>query len=103
MQKLEMNKENYELVVQQWEEISNRMPEYVIFTQNDSGVVDIIGKEELLEQDRADMKRENEKLLRYQIAWQKYINSFKPERSREWRSPADDEYEADFKLFFDED
>lgn len=103
MSKLEMSKENYELVVQQWEEISKRMPEYVIFTQHDSGFVEIIGKDELSEQDLADMRRENEKYLRYQEAWKKYTNSFKPYRSSEWRSPADEEYEADFKPFFDED
>jgi tRNA/tmRNA/rRNA uracil-C5-methylase (TrmA/RlmC/RlmD family) len=103
MSKLEMSTENYALVQKQWKEISKRMPEYVIFTQYDSGFIEIVGKDELSELDLADMKRENEKCLRYQEAWQEYISSFKPYRSSEWRSPADEEYEADFKPFFDED
>ncbi|MCX5923107.1 MAG: hypothetical protein NTU89_00920, partial [Candidatus Dependentiae bacterium] len=102
MSKLEMSTENYELVQKQWEEISKRMPEYVMLTQDDSGFVEMVGKDTLSEQDLVDTKRENEKFLRYQAAWQKYINSFKPYRSSEWRSPADEEYEADFKPFFDE-
>ncbi|MCX5923692.1 MAG: hypothetical protein NTU89_03960 [Candidatus Dependentiae bacterium] len=99
MSKLEMSTENYELVQKQWEEISKRMPEYIMLTHDDSGFVEMVGKDALSEQDLVDTKRENEKFLRYQAAWQKYINSFKPYRNSEWRSPADEKYEADFKLF----
>jgi len=102
MPKLTITKKNYELVLLQWAQIEKTLPLYVIISQDDLGMVNIIGKDELSEQDRADMKKEHEKFLRYQVAWRNYMDSLNAPRSNIWRSPADDEYEADFKPFFDE-
>lgn len=90
---------------EKWEQIKKEQPEYVIFSLDDSGSldkVDVVGKNELSEQDKKDMQREHEEYLRYQKARRKYIQNH-PDYSEVWRGPQDDEYEADIMKYYDED
>lgn len=100
MPKLEMSTQNYEEIVCKWQKIMKQKPQFLIFSQDDSGRVELIGKDELLLQDLADMKIEHGKYLKYRAAWEKY-NAAKPNRSEVWRSPVDDEYEADWQKYYD--
>ena len=60
------------------------------------------GKDKLSEEDKAYIKEEHEKFLKYERARQKYIDNH-PDYSYEWRGPQDDEYEADIMKYYDEE
>ena len=93
--KVTMTKQNYEEILQQWKFIQETKPAYLIFTEYDDGRVEIIGKNELSEQDKLDMQREHKIYLNFKRRWKQYLAAH-PKRSKIWRSPADDEYESDF-------
>ena len=102
MPKLEMSVQNYEEITEKWKKIIEQKPQYIIFSQDDNGYVDLIGKQEFSEQDLQDMKIEHEKYLRYKKAWDAYEQA-NPDRSEVWRSSADDEYEADWQKYYDQE
>lgn len=102
MPKIEMSLQNYEEITEKWNAILEQKPQYIIFSQDDNGYVDLIGKQELSEQDLQDMKIEHEKYLRYKKAWDAYEQA-NPDRSEVWRSSADDEYEADWQKYYDQE
>ena len=100
---LYMSIKNYEEIVQKWQDIVlKQRPNYIILSQNDAGYVDLIGKDELSQQDLADMKIEHEKYLKYKAAYDKYTKS-RPDITDElWHGPESSEYEADWQKFLDE-
>ena len=102
MPKLEITLQNYATIIQKWNNIVDTKPEYIIFSQDDTGYVDLVGKDKLSEQDLHDIKIEHEKYLKYKSAWEKYEQAY-PNRSEIWSSPADDEYEADWQKFYDQE
>ena len=102
MPKLEITLQNYEMIIQKWNEIINSKPEYIIFSQDNVGYVDLIGKDELSAQDLADMKIEHEKYLKYKTAYDKYTKSRPDITDDLWYGPESSEYEADWQKFLDE-
>lgn len=62
----------------------------------------MIGKDELSEQDLADMKIEYKRCLKYKIAYDKYIQSRPDIVDELWHGPESSEYEADWQKFLDE-
>lgn len=102
MPKLEISLKNYEDILQKWNCILERKPQYIIFYQDGAGYVDLIGKDELSEQDLADMKIEHEKYLKYKIAYNKYTQSRPDIVDELWHGPESSEYEADWQKFLDE-
>lgn len=101
--KLYMKIENYEEIVKKWKEIVlKQRPNYIILSQDDSGYVDLIGKDELSEQDLHDMKLEHEKYLKHKVAYEKYTKSRPDIVDDKWHGPESSEYEADWQKFLDE-
>ena len=100
MSKLIMTTENYIEVVHKWQKIVlGLQPAYFILSQNDAGYVDLIGKDELSEQDLQDMKIEHEKYLKYEKARQAYDNN-QHDYSEAWRGPQDNEFEEDVMKYY---
>ena len=100
--KLYMTIENYIKIVQKWQEIVlKQKPSYIIVSQNDTGYVDLVGKDELSQQDLADMKKEHEKYLKYKAAYDKYVKSRPDIVDELWHGPESSEYEADWQKFYD--
>ncbi len=101
MPKVEMSQENYGDLVAKWEKIKQEKPEYVIFTLDDSGVldiVDVIGKNELSPQDLQDMKREHEEYLLWKKAERLYYLDHEL-IDDVWRRPADSAYDANIAKY----
>ena len=104
MPQIEISSSNYEELKQKWDALKSEKPQYVIFTLDDSGPldkVDVFGKNELSQQDLQEMKIEHEKSLKHTQAIDKYMQNH-PDYSAVWRSPTDDEYEADIMKYFDD-
>ena len=100
MSQLIMTMENYIDIVQKWQKIVlDLQPAYIIISQNDAGYVDLIGKDELSEQDLHDMKIEHEKYLKYEKARQAYQKDH-PDHSEVWRGPQDNEFEEDIMKYY---
>ena len=100
MSKLIMTTENYIEVVHKWQKIVlGLQPSYFILSQDDAGYVDLIGKDELSEQDRQDMDSEHEKYLKYEKARQAYHKDH-PDHSETWRGPQDNEFEEDIMKYY---
>jgi hypothetical protein len=96
---------DYDKLIQKWQSIDKEKPEYVIFSLNDSDhihTVDVVGKNELSEQDIIDAKQEHEKFLRYEKARNSYRNNLL-DYSDIWRSSADDEYDSDIEKYYNTD
>lgn len=97
MPKVKMSFEDYEVLVAKWEKIKQEKPAYIIFTLDDSGpldVIDLIGKNELSQEDLQDMKRGHEEYLLWKKAESLYY--FDHELVDDiWRSPEDSVYDAD--------
>lgn len=101
MPKLWMSWDNYQEIISKWDKVREQKPPYIIFSQDDQGYVDLVGKQELSQQDLADMKIEHEKYLKYRKAWQKYERAH-PNRSEVWSSPEDSEFEADWQKYLED-
>lgn len=99
---LKMSIKNYVEIVQKWQAIIAKKPLCLILSQDDSGYVDLIGKDELSEQDLADMKIEHEKYLKYKAAYDKYTKSRPDITDDLWYGPESSEFEADWQKFLDE-
>ena len=97
MPQLEISIDNFEYYKAEWERLDRELPRYVIVTLDKSGPLDkleIVGKEELTEQDKEDIKRENETYLAWKEAkaWRDYDHDI---IDFVWRSPADSLYDSD--------
>ena len=102
--KLYIKIENYVEIVEKWQEIVlKQKPNFIILSQEDSGYVDLIGKDDLSQQDLADMKIEHEKYLKYKIAYDKYVKSRPDIVDELWHGPQSSEYEADWQKFYEPD
>ena len=104
MPKVELSLSDWHSLQEKWEKIKKEKPHYVIFTLDDSGPldkVDVVGKNELSEQDMQDMNYEHEKYLKYEAARKKYIQNH-PDYSYVWRGPQDDEFQADIMKYYEE-
>ena len=102
--KLYMKIENYVEIVEKWQEIVlKQKPNFIILSQDDSGYVDLVGKDELSQQDLADMNVEHEKYLKYKIAYDKYVKSRPDIVDELWHGPQSSEYEADWQKFYEPD
>ena len=100
--KLYMVIENYVKIVQKWQEIAlAHRPQYIVVSQDNTGYIDLIGKDELSQQDLADVKIEHEKYLKYKIAYDKYVKSRPDIVDELWHGPESSEYEADWQKFYD--
>lgn len=101
--KLFMTIENYVEIVQKWQRIVlQERPNYIILSQDDTGYVDLVGKDELSEQDVADMQHEHQKFLKYKAAYDKYSDSRPDIVDELWHGPESSEYEADWQKFLEE-
>ncbi|MCX5923795.1 MAG: hypothetical protein NTU89_04530 [Candidatus Dependentiae bacterium] len=92
-------RDNYEYLEEQWQGIYKRKPNYVIFREHDNGFVDILEKDELSDEDIANMNREHKIYLNYIKRWKEYVKAHPEKRTRVWRCPADNEFESDFRLY----
>ena len=92
-------RDNYEYLNEQWQGIYKRKPNYIIFREHDNGFVDILEKNELSEEDIANMNREHKIYLNYIKRWKEYVKAHPEKRTRVWRCPADNEFESDFRLY----
>ena len=99
---LEITIQNYEKILHQWNNDIEQKPNFIILSQDDSGYVDLIGKDKLSDQDLADMKIEHEKYLKYKVAYDKYVKSRPDIVDDLWHGPESSEYEADWQKFLDE-
>ena len=100
MLQLIMTMENYIEIVQKWQKIVlDLRPKHIIILQDDAGYVDLIGKDELSEQDLHDMKIEHEKYLKYKKAREDYDKDH-PGYSDIWRGPQDNEFEEDIMKYY---
>lgn len=101
---LYMKIENYVEIVEKWQEIVlKQKPNFIMLSQDDSGYVDLVGKDELSDQDLKDMKIEHEKYLKYKIAYDKYVKSRPDIVDELWHGPESSEYEADWQKFYEHD
>lgn len=92
-------KDNYEYLKQQFEGIYKRKHTYLIMREHDNGYVDMLEKDELSEEDIANMNREH-KIYQNYIKRRKEYEKAHPEKLYPiWRSPADNEFESDFALY----
>ena len=105
MSKCEMSVANYDELFEKWDAISARQPEYVIMSYDKTtDHYDIEGKDELSEQDLADMQREHELFLKYSAAYDKYLATLPEDYDDErWYGPQDSFFEADWKKFLAEE
>lgn len=95
---------DWEALQEQWKQILKDRPPYVILTLEHIDAfdkVEIIGKNELSEQDIKDIKKEHEKFLRYEKAHEAYVLNH-PDYSENWRDPQDNEFEADIMKYYDD-
>ena len=100
MPQLIMAIDNYVEIVKKWQRlILNLRPKYIILSQDNAGYVDLVGKDELSEQDLHDIKIEHEKYLKYEKAWQAYQKDH-PDQSDVWRGPQDNEFEEDIMKYY---
>ena len=100
MSKLIMTIENYIEIVYKWQRIALGIQlKYIILSQDAAGYVDLIGKDELSEQDRQDMEIEHEKYLKYKEACEAYDKDH-PDHSDLWRGPQDNEFEEDVMKYY---
>lgn len=100
---LYMTIENYVEIVQKWQKIVlQERPDYIILSQDNTGYVDLVGRNELSEQDLADMQCEHEKYLKYKAAYDKYVQSRPGIVDELWHGPESSEYESDWQKFLDE-
>lgn len=103
--KIKMLIHDWEFLQQKWHVVKEKKHKYLIFTLDDSGDLDkinLIGKDELSEQDLDDMKIEHEKYLKYKAAYDKYTKSRPDITDDLWHGPESSEFEADWQKFLDE-
>lgn len=101
--KVKISIDDWENLQQKWRQVKKKLPRYVIFALDDSGFTDkieIIGKNDLSQEDIQEIQIEHEKYLKYQQARQKYIQKH-PNYTDIWRGPQDDEYEADIMKYYE--
>jgi hypothetical protein len=100
--KLRISLQNWKELQKKWEQLQKSNFEYVMFTLDDSeviNVVDVVGKNEITDQEWTEIKQDHEQFMRYRTAQEAYRKSL-ADYDYEWRGPQDDEYEADFMKFY---
>lgn len=105
MPELEININNYEEIKQKWKLLQQEKPNYIIFTLDDSGpldVVDVFGQNELSEQELVEIKFGHEQYLRYEKAKALYYKDH-PWQDGKWYGSADNEFESDYQPYYDRD
>jgi hypothetical protein len=96
---IRISRKNYEHLEQQWQGIYKKLPKYLIFREHDNGYVDILEKEELSQEDIANMNREEKIGDNYFKRWKEYEKAHPEKLYPIWRSPADNFFESDFALY----
>ena len=99
MPAIRISRNNYEELENQWKEIRKHKPKYLIFREHDNGYVDILEKNELSDEDIANMNRENKIYLNYLKRWNEYKKTHPEKLYPIWRCPADNFFESDFALY----
>ncbi|MBP6892770.1 hypothetical protein KBB68_04300 [Candidatus Babeliales bacterium] len=97
--------QDWEFLQQKWVAVKEKKSKYLIFILDDFGdldKIDLIGKDELSEQDLNDIRIEHAKYLKYKIAYKKYTKSRSDITDNLWYGPESSEYEADWQKFLDE-
>lgn len=103
MPKIVLTIANWEQLQEKWKQIKHEQPKYVFFTlekEKNLDKVDLYGKNELSEEDKIYIKKEHQLYLKYQQAYQKYLDNH-PDHSDVWRGPQDNEYEADIMKYYE--
>lgn len=96
IQKLTITQQNYDELIVQWKIINKEMKtRYVIFVQDDAGVVSFELKDELSQDDQAYIKQDVEKANNFRKKYEAYLLARGP-RSEEWNGPEDSEFDSDF-------
>ena len=90
---------NYEELEKQWQEIHKNKPKYLIFREHDNGYVDILEKDELSQEDIANMNREHKIYLNYIKRREEYEKTHPEKLYPIWRTSADNFFESDFALY----
>jgi len=96
---------NYDEIKQKWIKLQQEKPNYIVFTLDDSGpldIVDMFGQKELSQQELAEIKSGHEQYLLYEKAKKLYYKDHQWQDD-EWYSPEDNEFEADYKPYYDRD
>lgn len=102
MPQIELSIEDWELLQQNWTQIKQVKSKYVVFTLDDSAPLDkveVIGKDELSEQDIVDIKLEHDTYLQWEKAKQAYMKDHL-DYSYFWRGPQDNEYDEDILKYW---
>ena len=90
--------ENYEQLKEQFENLNQRKPQYLIMREHEDGHVDMLEQNELSPEDIKNMDREHKIYQNYKKRLEAYQKAH-PNRSYIWRSPEDNEFESDFALY----
>lgn len=105
--KIEISLHNYEKIKKKWKDLHEIKPNYIVITWDNSGSldkVDILGKDELLQEDKQYIKFEHEKYLKWEQAKKEYLkNYFKTHDVYDdslWKSPSDNEYKEDIEEYY---
>lgn len=98
---VELSLFDWEKLQKEWKKIKEEKPEYVIFILDDSGEldkIDIVGKNELSQEDLDYMQHEHEKHL----AWKKAIQLYNHDHEiidDIWHSPQDNMFDEDIQKY----
>ena len=98
MPAIRISRENYEQLKQQFAGVYQRQPQYLIMREHDDGRVDMLEKNELSQEDIANMNREHKIFQNYIKRLEAYRKAYS-NRSHIWHSLEDNEFESDFALY----
>ena len=99
--KLELSPSDWEEIQETWKRVLEKKTQYVMFLLDESGEFDkvqIVGKDELSQEDLTYIEREHEKYLAWKKA-EKLYNYDHEIIDDIWHSPADSVYDADIEKY----
>ncbi len=102
--KVTISKQDWQDLQKQWKLIKKQGPKYIIITSDEAQPlqkVEIIGKDELSQQDLDDIKFENEKYLKFKKAKSRFFKDH-PDCHYNWRGPQDNELDADIMKYYED-
>ncbi len=102
--KVTISKQDWQSLQEQWKLIKKDLPKYIVITSDEAQPlqkVEIIGKNELSQQDVDDIKKENEKYLKFEEAHNKFLDDH-PDIHYYWRGPQDNELDADIMKYYED-
>ncbi len=102
--KVTISKQDWQNLQEQWKLIKKDLPKYIVITSDEAQPlqkVEIIGKNELSQQDVDDIKKENEKYLKFEEAHNKFLDDH-PDIHYYWRGPQDNELDADIMKYYED-